>query len=102
MISLDGEWEVSDDEGEFIFTGTVRGNVQGGLILQKLVPHPYIGLNEKNMRDLENKSRIYIKEFELDNLPAEENVELVFEGIDTLSDIYLSGKCLGNTDNMFL
>jgi len=54
------------------------------------------------MRDLENKSRIYIKEFELDNLPAEENVELVFEGIDTLSDIYLSGKCLGNTDNMFL
>jgi len=35
------------------------------------------------MRDLENKSRIYIKEFELDNLPAEENVELVFEGIDT-------------------
>lgn len=39
------------------------------------------------MRDLENKSRIYIKEFELDNLPAEENVELVFEGIDTLSDI---------------
>jgi beta-mannosidase len=54
------------------------------------------------MRDLENKSWIYIKEFELDNLPAEENVELVFEGIDTLSDIYLDGKCLGNTDNMFL
>ena len=102
MISLDGEWEVSDDEGEFTFTGTVPGTVQGGLILQKLVPHPYIGLNEKNMRDLENKSWTYIKEFELNDLPAEENVELVFEGIDTLSDIYLDGKCLGNTDNMFL
>jgi len=36
------------------------------------------------MRDLENKSWTYIKEFDLDNLPAEENVELVFEGIDIL------------------
>jgi beta-mannosidase len=102
MISLDGKWQIKDDEGEFTFTGNVPGTVQGGLILQKLVPHPYIGLNEKNIQDLENKSWIYIKEFELDNLPAEENVELVFEGIDTLSDIYLNGRYLGNTDNMFL
>ncbi|MQY64874.1 MAG: glycoside hydrolase family 2 protein, partial [Clostridia bacterium] len=102
MISLDGKWQINDDEGEFTFTGNVPGTVQGGLILQKLVPHPYIGLNEKNIQDLENKSWNYIKEFELDNLPAEENVELVFEGIDTLSDIYLNGRYLGNTDNMFL
>ena len=47
MISLNGEWEVNDNEGEFTFIGTVPGTVQGGLILQKLVPHPYIGLNEK-------------------------------------------------------
>jgi len=102
MISLNGEWAVNDNEGEFAFTGNIPGTVQGDLVSQKLVPHPYVGLNERHMLDLENKSWIYIKEFELDNLPAEENVELVFEGIDTLSDIYLDGKCLGNTDNMFL
>ncbi|MEA3453312.1 MAG: glycoside hydrolase family 2 protein, partial [Candidatus Caldatribacteriota bacterium] len=102
MISLDGKWQINDDEDEFAFTGIVPGTVQGDLISQKLVPHPYIGLNEKNMRDLESKSWIYIKEFELDSLSIEENVELVFEGIDTLSDIYLNGRCLGNTDNMFL
>ncbi len=42
MISLDGEWEVSDDEGEFAFTGNVPGTAQGDIVLQKLVPHPYI------------------------------------------------------------
>lgn len=99
---LNGEWQINDDAGEFTFTGNVPGTVQGDLILQKLVPHPYIGLNEKYMRDLENKSWTYIKEFELNDLPAEENVELVFEGIDTLSDIYLNDRYLGNTDNMFL
>ncbi len=102
LVFLNGEWQINDDEGEFTFTGNVPGTVQGDLILQKLVPHPYVGLNEKNIRDLENKSWTYIKEFELDDLPAEENVELVFEGIDTLSNIYLNGRHLGNTDNMFL
>jgi len=34
MISLDGEWEVSDDEGEFIFTGTVKR----GTVLCLIIP----------------------------------------------------------------
>jgi len=99
---LNGEWQINDDAGEFTFTGNVPGTVQGDLILQKLVPHPYIGLNEKYMRVLENKSWTYTKEFELDSLPIEENVELVFESIDTLSNIYLNGRYLGNTEDMFL
>ena len=102
IISLKGKWQINDDEGKYTFAGNVPGTVQGDLILQKLVPHPYVGLNEKYMRDLENKSWDYIKEFELEDLPAEDNVELVFKGVDTLSDIYLNGKYLGNTEDMFL
>jgi beta-mannosidase len=102
IISLKGKWQINDDEGKYTFAGNVPGTVQGDLILQKLVPHPYVGLNEKYMRDLENKSWDYIKEFELEDLPAEDNVELIFKGVDTLSDIYLNGKYLGNTEDMFL
>jgi len=99
---LAGRWQISDDEGQYAFAGNVPGTVQGDLVQQGLAPHPYVGSNETAMRDLENKSWTYIKEFELDDLPTEENVELVFEGVDTLSDIRLNGRYLGSTEDMFL
>jgi beta-mannosidase len=102
MRSLAGKWQISDDEGQYAFVGEVPGTVQGDLVQRGLVPHPYVGTSETAMRDLENKSWTYVKEFELDDLPAEENVELVFEGVDTLSDIRLNGRYLGSTEDMFL
>lgn len=101
-MALEGKWQINDDEGEYAFAGNVPGTVQGDLVLQELVPHPYVGLNEEYMRHLENRSWTYVKEFELDDVPAEENVELVFEGVDTLSDIRLNGRYLGSTEDMFL
>jgi beta-mannosidase len=101
-VTLAGKWQIKDDEGQYAFAGNVPGTVQGDLVQQKLVPHPYVGVNEKYMRDLENRSWTYVKEFELDDLPAEENVELVFEGIDTLADVHLNETYLGSTDDMFL
>jgi len=100
--SLAGRWQISDDEGEYTFVGNVPGTVQGDLVRQGLVPHPYVGINEQYVRDLESKSWTCVTEFKLDDVPAEENVELVFEGIDTLSDVQLNGQYLGSTDDMFL
>ena len=102
IISLNGKWQIEDDKNEFKIIGNVPGTVQGDLITQHLIPHPYVGLNEKSMQVLEEKSWQYTKEFEIETLPGEENVELVFEGIDTISDIYLNDRYLGNTEDMFL
>ncbi len=33
---------------------------------------------------------------------SENNVDLVFEGLDTISEIYLNDIKLGGTDNMFV
>jgi beta-mannosidase len=96
IVALEGKWQINDDEGEYAFAGNVPGTVQGDLVLQELVPHPYVGLNEEHMRDLENRSWTYVKEFELDDLPAEENVELVFEGVDTL---VVQRTCSWSTDS---
>jgi len=102
IVTLAGNWQINDDKGEYSFAGDVPGTVQGDLVQRGLVPHPYVGTNETAMRDLENKSWTYVREFELDDLLAEENVELVFEGVDTLSDIRLNGRYLGSTEDMFL
>ena len=102
IVSLNGKWQIEDDKGEFKIIGNVPGTVQGDLISRSLISHPYMGLNEKTMEVLEDRSWQYTREFELDTLSSEENVELVFEGIDTISDVYLNDRYLGSTEDMFL
>jgi beta-mannosidase len=102
ILDLAGTWQISDDEGQYSFVGNVPGTVQGDLVQQGLVPHPYVGINELTMRYLESKSWNCATEFELDDVPAEANIDLVFEGIDTLADVHLNGQYLGSTDDMFL
>ncbi len=101
MIDLCGKWDVIDDEEEFKFEGSVPGTVQGDLVKLKLMPHPYIGENEKLFRRLEEKSWEYSKEFEIKNL-GKKHYDLVIEGIDTLSEVYINDKFVGKTEDMFL
>ena len=102
ILDLAGTWQVSDDEGQYAFVGNVPGTIQGDLVQQGFVPHPYVGTNETRIRDLGNRDWTCVTEFEVDDVPAEENVELVFEGVDTLADVHLNGQYLGSTDDMFL
>ena len=101
IISLNGEWKVYDTEKEFELFGNVPGTIQGDLIEQNLMPHPYVGLNEKLFRKLENKTWVYEKTFFIEKF-EKKTYFLVFEGIDTVSEIYLNDIYLGKTENMFL
>ncbi|PLV60276.1 glycoside hydrolase family 2 protein [Thermotoga sp. KOL6] len=102
-IGLNGVWRVRDSEGEHTLSGTVPGVVQADLVREKILPHPYIGTNEDLFVKIEDKEWIYEREFKFEEeLSEKERVELVFEGIDTLSDVYLNGVYIGSTENMFL
>ncbi len=78
---------------------SVPGNALRDMVNAGVAEEPYFGKNclaEK----YDNLHLFYINEFECDvNF---ENPVLVFEGIDTVSDIYLNGKHIGSTDNMFI
>jgi len=100
MIDLCGKWKVVDDEKEFEFNGNVPGTVQGDLVDLKLMPHPYVGENEKLFRRLEDKSWTYSKTFEVKKLDRL-HYDLVVEGIDTLSEIYVNGEFVGKCEDMF-
>ncbi len=67
-ISLNGKWRVYIEEKEFDFEGNVPGTVQGDLVNLNLMPHPYVGTNEKLFRRLEEKSWIYERTFYIDKL----------------------------------
>jgi beta-mannosidase len=68
----------------------------------KVIPDPFKDENEKKVLWIENENWDYQTSFtvslkELDN----QNIDLVFYGLDTFSEIYLNGKFLKKTDNMF-
>jgi len=102
QISLNGKWQVYDNEKEFEFEGNVPGTVQGDLVDLKLMPHPYIGKNEELFKRLEWKEWIYEKSFNIDDIDQEKRYDLVLEGVDTLANIYINGQYVGKTEDMFI
>ncbi|KUK15179.1 MAG: Glycoside hydrolase family 2 sugar binding [Petrotoga mobilis] len=102
QISLNGKWKVYDNEKEFEFDGSVPGTVQGDLVGLNLMPHPYVGENEKLFKRLEWKNWIYEKKFHIGKINDELRYDLVLEGVDTLSNIYLNDNFVGETEDMFI
>lgn len=80
----------------------VPGDVRTVLREQGLIDGYYLGKNLDRERWIEESDWLYVKEFYCgENLQGKENL-LCFEGIDTLSEIWLNGVCVGKTNNMFI
>jgi len=81
---------------------TVPGTVHTDLLKTGLIPDPFYGDNEIRLKWIHENDWIYETRFDL---PAEFNLKkplfLVFQGIDTIAEIYLNGELLLKTDNMF-
>lgn len=81
---------------------TVPGDVQLDLLRNKLIPEPFYRDNENKLQWIENADWEYRT-----TIPASErllnrqNVELVFDGLDTCVRVYLNGTLLLTSNNMF-
>ncbi len=81
---------------------TVPGSIYTDLINNKTIQHPFFGKNEEKSRWVDSTTWVYQKSFSLKGMQFNnENLSLVFEGLDTYADIYLNDKLLGNANNMF-
>ena len=81
----------------------VPGDITIDLYNAGIVKNPYFGDNQKENEWIPRRDFTYITEIEADdNLLVQESVQLVFNGIDVYSDIYLNNQLIGSTDNMFL
>jgi beta-mannosidase len=81
--------------------GSVPGNFELDLLREGLIEDPYYSTNPIKMQQWEATHVWYYTTFDLDAV-ADENTFLVFEGIDTVADIYINGEKVGHTDNMFI
>jgi beta-mannosidase len=81
----------------------VPGTVHTDLLLNKKIEDPFFRTNEKDLQWIENVDWEYETEFIADeNLLSLNNIEIVFEGLDTYADVYLNGNKIIAADNMFL
>ncbi|WP_027386347.1 beta-mannosidase [Chryseobacterium gregarium] len=101
--SLSSEkWQFKNTKENSWLTATVPGTVHLDLMNNKIISDPYKDENEKKAQWIENEDWDYQASFKISSKELEnQNIDLVFNGLDTFSEIYLNGKLLTKTDNMF-
>ncbi|AZB30044.1 beta-mannosidase [Chryseobacterium balustinum] len=96
------KWQFKNSKENKWLTASVPGTVHLDLMNNKLIPDPYKDENEKKVQWVENEDWDYQTVFKISAKELEnQNADLVFHGLDTFSEIYLNGKRLKKTDNMF-
>lgn len=98
--SLNGAWKLYRwKDRKDCGTVSVPGSVLSGLLEKKMIEDPYWRQNEYAVRELLAEDYLFEREFELENLDAEE-ICLVCLGVDTLAEIRLNGQVIGKTSDM--
>ncbi len=116
QLSLDGEWKLfyfepgqgaqkrayapDFDERESISV-PVPGDVHTALIRAGVLPDPYYDENPEACGWVEDYEWWYRTRFTVPAHMQGERFDLVFEGLDTLADVYLNGEKVGSAQNMF-
>ena len=88
-------------DGEITVPAVVPGDISADLYSAKIIPDPFYADNFKSLGWIQQKDWTYSTVFDWSEFRSASIAELVFEGIDVFSEIYLNGKLLGKTDNAF-
>jgi beta-mannosidase len=100
-INLNGKWRFKKAADSDYKDGSVPGCIMNDLIENSMADDPYYRDNEYAAYDLFRHDYEYTREITVDKKVLDkDSIRLICEGIDTLSEIYLNGKLIGETDNM--
>ncbi len=107
MITLplaSAPWKFRDaTENSAWHTAVVPGCVHRDLRRAGLIPDPFHGTNELDLQWIEHRDWEYAASFTVSAAAlAEEQVDLVCDGLDTLATVTLNGRVVARTDNMFI
>ncbi len=101
--SLSAEkWQFKNTKENTWLAATVPGTIHLDLMNNNMIPDPYKDENEKKVQWVENEDWEYQTPFTVSGAELKnQHIDLVFDGLDTFAEIYLNGKLLKKTDNMF-
>jgi len=96
-------WQFRDTTAKAWLPATVPGCVHTDLLRARQIPDPFFGTNELDLQWIEERDWEYRASFKITAaLLAESEIDLVAEGLDTVATVYLNGKRVAATDNMFI
>ena len=101
-IVIDKNWSIENTKyGKF--KASVPGDITNDLFLAGRIQDPLFGVNFKDSRWVLEAPWDYFVSFCVDEpdlgFPY---AELIFNGIDTFSEVFLNGEKLGETDSMYV
>lgn len=117
ILSLDGTWQLKDKEYTEYSQATVPeselndndwlntrvpGDIHPTLVQAGRIPDPFLDQNTKLCGWTNERSWWFKREFDVPETFKNKTLQLVFDGIDTYSSIYVNGKKVGQTENAFL
>lgn len=102
QLTLNANWQFRKLNDSAWLPATVPGTVHTDLLANKKIADPFVtGSNEKLVW-IESSVWEYQTSFLCDNkMLQRQNVELVFEGLDTYARVYINGVLALAADNMF-
>ncbi len=101
-ISLNNNWQFSQQGKNKWYKATVPGTIHTDLLANKLIPAPFYRDNERKLQWIDTLNWTYKKTFDVDAKTfGQENIELIFDGLDTYADVYLNSTLILQANNMF-
>jgi beta-mannosidase len=102
-IDLAGAWRLVRLSTKESISAAVPGDTHSALLAAGKIPDPYKGMNELDLQWIGREDWAYERTFEVEaRILQEERVQLSFDCLDTLADVFLNGKKVGSADNMFV
>ena len=104
-ISLNGEWKLlgKNAQGEDIsLPCTIPGYAHLALEKAEIIPPMFWRKNTEQSQWIEDVEWTFERTFQIENGQDLSRAELRFGGIDTFADVYLNGKKILTSDNMFV
>jgi len=102
VMKIHSGWQFREVGKTDWYNATVPGCVHTDLLANKLIDDPFYRDNEKKQQWIGKTDWEYRTSFRVTAQTVErENVELVFEGLDTYAGVYLNEQLVLQADNMF-
>ncbi|WP_234974689.1 beta-mannosidase [Tenacibaculum agarivorans] len=101
-MEITNNWSFKKVQDSTWKPATVPGTVHTDLLAIKEIENPFYRLNEHDVQWIDKSDWEYKTNFNISNdVFDRENIDLLFDGIDTYGKIYLNDKEILVTDNMF-